>query len=484
MESNKITIDPILLTYVAQTLGRVPENLYDFQKIKNLACGGRPVYQKLIDPLHDPLPERLEIARGDFHVIGKMSRLKKLAISAMQINDFSFLTTCTALESLEISACGVIDCAYLRKLVNLKSLSLLHCPKLLHMEDILELFRLARLSLEGSDISDAGLFLDCGIKEVHLPEHCLKKKEPEKKAVSKAKRAGGQACAGVLFQAAERKAGQHPYTLQELDSVLWEMYTGAYGDVREYLTILTGEREDATETFKLRRLDSTLKTNYELAFDNLCENLWHQMSFYPATWLAVPYLARLMERWEKENDAEWMFRGIMAVGSCLATDVFGDRPKEDDVRESYENAVLQVRDMTIDFLAGHMDGVQEKPISLRREFAFAVTAIMGERRLAFLLIMSELESCYIVCPGCENCDEEIEFGYFDPSGRIEKTDVPIKKWDGENLADVSSWLFNLFVLLGDTEGVERLCYYFGTYACPECGKRTEVLTGMAGYFLP
>lgn len=50
MESNKITIDPILLTYVAQTLGRVPENLYDFQKIKNLACGGRPVYQKLIDP--------------------------------------------------------------------------------------------------------------------------------------------------------------------------------------------------------------------------------------------------------------------------------------------------------------------------------------------------------------------------------------------------------------------------------------------------
>lgn len=180
-----------------------------------------------------------------------------------------------------------------------------------------------------------------------------------------------------------------------------------------------GEREDAHETFKLRRLDKALKTNYELAFDNLCENLWHQMSFYPATWLAVPYLARLMEKWEKESDAEWMFRGILAVGSCLATDVFGDRPKEDEVWES-----------------------------------------------------------------CENCDEEIEFGYFDPSKRIEKADVPVKKWDGESLADVNSWLFNLFVLLGDTEGVERLCYYFGTYTCPECGKRTNVLTGMIGYFLP
>ena len=43
MESNKITIDPILLAYVVQTLGRVPDTFYDFQKIKNLDCGGRPV---------------------------------------------------------------------------------------------------------------------------------------------------------------------------------------------------------------------------------------------------------------------------------------------------------------------------------------------------------------------------------------------------------------------------------------------------------
>lgn len=484
MESDKITIDPILLTYVAQALGRVPENLYDFQKIKNLACGGRPVYRKLIDPLHNPLPERLEIRRGDFHVIGKMSRLKKLSVSAMQVNDFSFLSTCTALESLEISACGAMDCEFLKSLVNLKSLSLLHCSKLLHMEDILKLFRLTRLSLEGSEISDAGLFLDCGIKEVHLPEHCLKSKEPEKKAVSKTEKTGGQFGTGVLFQAAGRKEGQHPYMLQELDSILWETYRGAYGDVSEYLTILTGEREDARETFRLRRLDKTLKTNYELAFDNLCENLWHQMSFYPATWLAVPYFARLMERWEKENDTEWMLRGILAVGSCLSTDVSGGRPEDDDVWESYENAILQIRDMTTDFLAEHMDVIREKHISLRRGFAFAVTAILGERRLAFLLSMSELESCYIACPDCENCDEEMEFGYFDPSRRIEKTDVPVKKWDGESLADVSSWLFSLFALLGDTEGVERLRYYFGIYTCPECGKRTDVLTGMAGYFLP
>ena len=155
-----------------------------------------------------------------------------------------------------------------------------------------------------------------------------------------------------------------------------------------------------------------------------------------------------------------------------------------DGQESYENAILQIRDMTTDFLAGHMDAVREKHVSSRRWFAFAVTAIMGERGLAFLLAISQLESCYIVCPGCENCDEEIEFGYFDPSRRIEKAEVPVKKQVGESLEDVSSWLFNLFALLGDTEGMERLLYYFGTYTCPECGERTEALTGMARYFLP
>ena len=136
MELAKITIDPTLLTYVAQALCRVPESLYDLQKIKNLSCGGRPVYQKVVDPFKDALPERIELAEGDFSVIGKMARLKKLAISAMPVKDFSFLSACTALESLEISACGVVDCAFLGNLYSLRSLSLLGCSGLENMEEI------------------------------------------------------------------------------------------------------------------------------------------------------------------------------------------------------------------------------------------------------------------------------------------------------------------------------------------------------------
>ena len=518
MELEKIKIDPALLTYAAQALGRVPESLYDFQKIKNLSCGGRPVFQKLIDPLKDALPERLEIVRGDFSIIGKMSRLKKLAISAMPVKDFSFLTTCTALESLEISACGIIDCAFLGNLYSLKSLSLLNCSGLEHMEEILKLFRLERLSLEGSQISNADCFINCRIKEVLLPEHIRKAEQAKRaeleKQAEQAKRAERQQQAewqqqadmekqaaasfwkkafrkkrtrrklgpAVPFQPAERKQDQYPYVLHDFNSPLWESYRGAYGNIEDYLVILMGEREKAPETFKLRRLESVKKTNYELAFDNLCENLWHQMSFYQGTWLALPYLARLMEGWEREKDLEWMSRGILAAGSFLVTDVFGDRPGQEDVCESYRNAGLQIRAMTIDFLAENLVYVREKDVQRRRELATAATAILGEGKLAYMLSLSGFISYYVVCPECENCDEEMEVGYFELSERMKSAKAPSGKWDGRSLEDVKLWLPNLLRLLEDEEGEELLSYYFGTYVCPECGKKMPVLTGMQEYY--
>jgi len=305
--------------------------------------------------------------------------------------------------------------------------------------------------------------------------------EPEKKAAPRETWEEAKPCSGVPFRAAKRE--RYPYTLEEPDSLLWESYRGAYGNVSEYLVILTGEREAAPETFKLRRLEKVPKTNYELAFDNLCENLWHQMSFYPATWLALPYLARFMESWEKEKDTEWLFRGILAAGSCLATDVYGDRPQEEQIQESYENAIRQIRAMTIDFLAYHMDIIRAKEVHWRREFAIAIAAILGEKKLAFMLSMSGFESFYIVCPECENCDEELEIGYFDPSERIEKAEAPSGKWDGESLEDAKLWLFNLFELLDDREGLEYLRYYFGTYTCPECGKTLPVSAGLEEYYL-
>ncbi len=293
----------------------------------------------------------------------------------------------------------------------------------------------------------------------------------------------GAAFQDVPFQAAERSQGEHLYALQDLNSPLWEVYRGAYGNVSEYLAILAGDQEKAPQTFKLRRLEAASKTNYELAFDNLCENLWHQMSFYHATWLALPYLAWMMAKRQQEEDIEWVFRCILAAGSCLATDVCGSRPAEEELWESYQNATAEIRAMTIDFIAEHAGYVREKKPIQRREFAVAATAILGEKRLAFMLFLSGLQSCYAVCPACGNCDEEIEFGYFEPFRRIEAAQVPSEPWDGKQFDDVTLWLFNLFALVRDKEGMERLRYWFGTYTCPVCAKKTPLLSAMEAYYL-
>lgn len=286
----------------------------------------------------------------------------------------------------------------------------------------------------------------------------------------------------VAFPAAERKPEKDPYILTDLDSFLWESYRGAYGNVRDYLSVVIGKREEAPEQCKLRRLDPVSRTNYEIAFDNLCETLWHQMSFYPATWLVLPYLARLMEGWEKEQDLEWLFQGILAAGGWLSTDVFGDKPDEEDVYRSYENAAVQIRVMTIDFLTHHTDYILDKK-GRTREFAAAVTAILGEKKLAYTLFLSQFDSCYIVCPECGNCDEEIEFGYFDPAERIEAADIPTEIWDEKNQGNAKLWLFHIFALSEDREGEEYLRYCFGTYICPECGRRVPVLSGMEAYYI-
>ena len=151
--------------------------------------------------------------------------------------------------------------------------------------------------------------------------------------------------------------------------------------------------------------------------------------------------------------------------------------------ESYQNAIKQIQAITVNFLAEHLAYVLEKGDYWRSEFAVAVSAILGERKLAYMLFLSSLNACYVVCPACDNCDEEMEIGYFDLSERIETADIPAGKWDGKSPGDAKQWLYNLFALLEDHMGLEYLRYIFGIYTCPECGEKIPVLAGMEAYYL-
>ena len=80
------------------------------------------------------------------------------------------------------------------------------------------------------------------------------------------------------------------------DSELWEQYPGAYGNVCEEVKIVMGDVMDVPSQSKIRGLDLENKDDYEIAYDNLWQNLWHQMDFYEAMYIVMPYIAKLLEQ--------------------------------------------------------------------------------------------------------------------------------------------------------------------------------------------
>ena len=90
--------------------------------------------------------------------------------------------------------------------------------------------------------------------------------------------------------------------LTPYDSKLWDTYRGAYGNVCEIVQIIMGDLAPSPNPLKLRRLDPEDKDNYRIVCDNLFENLTHQLSFYQATYLVMPYMVKLLEQKNAEND--------------------------------------------------------------------------------------------------------------------------------------------------------------------------------------
>ena len=74
-------------------------------------------------------------------------------------------------------------------------------------------------------------------------------------------------------------------SLASLDSELWKRYSSAYGDISPGISKL---------------LDASLEDGERREIlEEIFEAVSHQMSFYPAFWLALPYLDQELDR-EKE----------------------------------------------------------------------------------------------------------------------------------------------------------------------------------------
>lgn len=265
--------------------------------------------------------------------------------------------------------------------------------------------------------------------------------------------------------------------LTPYNSELWETFRGAYGNVCEEVKIIMGDLEPPQNFLKLRRLDPEEKDSYRIAFDNLCENITHQLSFYDATYIVMPYMMKLLEKKEAEKDFDWQFTIICEMGICLATDIPGNmysKLEDEEIKESYEASIALFQEKTKNFLNHYMEELKALDDDLKTYFVNALMAIFVDREAAFILALGGWEESEIFCSTCE-CEGDI---YFDEEEDDSEdfvstsfkniTPAPIKNNDNKSNDDTYNWYINILNQLGATRAITIISYYYGTLTCPQC----------------
>lgn len=256
--------------------------------------------------------------------------------------------------------------------------------------------------------------------------------------------------------------------LIEYNSELWEQFRGAYGCVLEDIQDLM--KETATEE------------EQRDAFENLCENLWHQLSFYDATYIALPYLVTVLE---KKQDFQWQLDLISEMGICIMTDIPRNHYHQVDnqmVLTSYNQAIERLREKTKLFLLENMDAIKKLDESNLSYFCTAVLAILGDREAAFVMNSLYFNECYVFCDKCEFYNETMNPFSEGVSECIVPAENVIGKWDGEDYQDTYVWFTNWLNQLNAEYLVRNLTYYYGTYTCPKCGRKHLVMDAAKKYF--
>ncbi len=274
----------------------------------------------------------------------------------------------------------------------------------------------------------------------------------------------------------------------EFSSDLWNVFRGAYGDVREDVAFLFCPKELMPEMEKVIRLDFEEKECDQINFDNLCENLSHQLSFYNATYLAMPYLLLFLEKKRKEKDVSWQMQIILQAGIILSTDFHlgkeGRQGVSEDILESYQLSVGLLREMAKEFLQANMQALKHKDPTDLKYFCTGLLAIFGDPGAAYQLVAGGWEQAPVACVNCGYFDEDMEAdGLYDEElvkGRIDPAEPVCGKWDGKDFSDSYLWLSNLAHILG-IEDAWKIPYYYGTYTCPECGSKGILMDWMKKY---
>jgi len=269
--------------------------------------------------------------------------------------------------------------------------------------------------------------------------------------------------------------------LTEFSSDLWETYRGAYGSVRREVEILMDGTTAPPPQQKLRRLDTEEKDDYRIAFDNLCEGLSHQMSFYSAIYLVLPYMAKLLEEKEAAGDFRWQVLILSEMGVCLATDVPWNHHGEavpQEIRDSYQESIAVLGERAKKLLFQRTEELRQLDEAARTLFCTGLLGLLGDRRAAFALLMSGWDTCFVQCGQCGVLDEDLEFSDEKQRKKIKPARTWLRRWDRKTYTDTYLWLSSVLRLLGNRKEEKSLAFYCGTYTCQACGHRGSVMEGM------
>lgn len=295
--------------------------------------------------------------------------------------------------------------------------------------------------------------------------------------------------------------------LVPLDSELWEAYRGAYGNVAYDVKLLTGEEKefDDWDMALMERRQSRqgreedMEDTEKIAMENLMEGLCHQMSFYGATYLAMPYLVQILEKKQEEDDVEGQIAFITDMGFLVGTDVPDETYRDiaesevaGEIMENYHLSILKLQEITKNFLEKHLDEIKQKKDDFyyqKEVFFNSVFAILSsDRKAAFAFFMSNNDCLYAVCPSCGDCNESMEVD-MDNESDIEFlnsciTPAPsvLGEWDKSSFEDDYVWFSNLLAMAGVDKLLKILPYYYGTYKCSECGNERLMIDCMKNYY--
>ncbi|MCI9079517.1 MAG: hypothetical protein HFH68_11425 [Lachnospiraceae bacterium] len=271
----------------------------------------------------------------------------------------------------------------------------------------------------------------------------------------------------------------------DFNSDLWEKLHGAYGNILEDIIPLTVNEPEVPENEKSFYAD--YESDYMIAFDNICCTLSHQMSFYHASYIALPYLANAFNYWYQKDDFIMQVLFLNNIGIIVSTDIPYNTEYYNDIREnlpanvmeSYQESILFFKEKAKELLLNKLDMFKQfRQIDITYIF-ISLLAFIGKREHAFVLMLGNFDQCLISCKNCGLYTEDIELDddYINNTDHQELNELitpagPVTgQWDKKSFDDTYVWLSNILQLCGNDNDAAKLSYFYGTFNCPDCGTK-------------